>query len=155
MHSGASMRELYGALEFHMHYLFALTYISCNNSLIPNLLHLQILPVKLQAENAWGRGYRISNVCWYLWSNITWVCANLRFIVHTLCHHCEIVATAAGNKLRLEGWQVKDESSTSWYTPSVYIFQSTITGVVVWGFRNSSVAVGQVTQTSLVPVLTS
>ena len=49
MHGGASMRELYGALEFHMHYLFALAYISCNNSLIPSLLHLQILTVKLQA----------------------------------------------------------------------------------------------------------
>ena len=34
-----------------------------------------------------------------LWSNITWVCANLGFIVHTLCHYCEMVATAAGNKV--------------------------------------------------------
>ena len=27
------------------------------------------------------------------------ICADLRFIVHTLCHYCEIVATAAGNKV--------------------------------------------------------
>ena len=32
-------------------------------------------------------------------SNITWVCANIGFIVHTLCHYCEMVATAAGNKV--------------------------------------------------------
>ena len=66
MHSGASMRELYDALAFHMHYLFALAYISCNNSLIPNLLHLQILPVKLQAENAWEEaiGYQMyAGIC--------------------------------------------------------------------------------------------
>ena len=37
--------------------------------------------------------YRISNVCQCLWSNITWVCANLGFIVHTLCYYCEMVAT--------------------------------------------------------------
>ena len=30
---------------------------------------------------------------------ITWVCANHGFIVHTLCHYCEMVATAAGNKV--------------------------------------------------------
>ena len=34
-----------------------------------------------------------------LWSNITWVYANLAFIVHTLCHYCGMVATAAGNKV--------------------------------------------------------
>ena len=27
------------------------------------------------------------------------ICADLGFIVHTLCHYCEIVATAAGNKV--------------------------------------------------------
>ena len=27
------------------------------------------------------------------------MCANPGFIVHTLCHYCEMVATAAGNKV--------------------------------------------------------
>ena len=26
-------------------------------------------------------------------------CANLGFVVHSLCHYCEMVATAAGNKV--------------------------------------------------------
>ena len=29
---------------------------------------------------------------------LIWVCTNLGFIVHTLCHYCEMVATAAGDK---------------------------------------------------------
>ena len=29
---------------------------------------------------------------------ITWICANFGFIVHTLCHYCELVATAAGKQ---------------------------------------------------------
>ena len=41
----------------------------------------------------------MSNVCRCLWSNKTWVCANLEFIVHTLCHYYEMVATATGNKV--------------------------------------------------------
>ena len=32
-----------------------------------------------------------ASICWYSWSNITWVCAHLRFIVHTLCHYCRMV----------------------------------------------------------------
>ena len=27
------------------------------------------------------------------------VCANLGFVVHTLCHYCGMVAAAAGNKV--------------------------------------------------------
>ena len=36
-----------------------------------------------------------------LWSNLTWVCANLGFIVHTVCRYSEMVAsaTAASNKV--------------------------------------------------------
>ena len=41
----------------------------------------------------------VSNLCRCLSSSITWVCANLGFIVHTLCHYCEIVATGADNKV--------------------------------------------------------
>ena len=43
----------------------------------------------------------------------TWVYANHGFLVHTLCHYCEMVATSAGNKVskHLEAGelQVKDE----------------------------------------------
>ena len=31
--------------------------------------------------------------------NITWVCANLGFVVHTLCHYCGMIATDADNKV--------------------------------------------------------
>ena len=41
----------------------------------------------------------VSNVCWCSWSNIAWVCAHLGFTVHTLCHYCEMVATATGDKI--------------------------------------------------------
>ena len=37
-----------------------------------------------------------------LWSNITWVCANLGLIVHTVCHYCEMVATAAARQQGLK-----------------------------------------------------
>ena len=30
---------------------------------------------------------------------VSTVCANLVLIVHTLCHYCEMLATAAGNKV--------------------------------------------------------
>ena len=30
---------------------------------------------------------------------VTRICANLGFIVHTVCHYCEMVATAAGTKV--------------------------------------------------------
>ena len=46
------------------------------------------------------------------------ICANLRFIVHTLCHYCEMIATATRSQSiwrQLEELQVKDEGSTSWY----------------------------------------
>ena len=36
---------------------------------------------------------RKSNLCQCLWSNITWVCADLGFTVHTLCYYCVMVAT--------------------------------------------------------------
>ena len=66
------------------------------------LPHLQLhVACKITVEEHLGKRLcRISNVCQCLWSNIiTWVCANLGFIVHTLCHYCEMVATAAGNKV--------------------------------------------------------
>ena len=82
---------------------FPLAYISCNNSLIPGLLHLQILPVKLQAENAWGRGHigyqMFAGICGAI---LVWVCTNLGFIVHTLCHYCEMVATACSRQQGLK-----------------------------------------------------
>ena len=65
MHCGASVRELYGALAFHIHYLSHL----CDNSLIPRP---SLPPTVAQCkttdgehlgkrlhrigENAWGRG---------------------------------------------------------------------------------------------------
>ena len=45
-----------------------------------------------------GEEARVSNAYWCWWSNITWVCAHLGFIVHILCCYCEMVATA-GNKI--------------------------------------------------------
>ena len=55
-------------------------------------------------------------------------CANLGFIVHTLCHYREIVATAAGNKGSkhyiwrwLEQLQVEDEGSTSLYEQIYFV----------------------------------
>ena len=37
-----------------------------------------------------------------LWSNITWVCVNLGFIVHTVRHYCEMVATVAARQQGLK-----------------------------------------------------
>ena len=54
---------------------------------------------RIGGEHLRKRLCRISNVCQCLWSNITWVCANLGFIVHTLCHYCGMIATAADNKV--------------------------------------------------------
>ena len=48
---------------------------------------------------------RVSSICWCSWNNIAMLCAHLGFIVHTLCHYCEMIVTAA--KL-----QVKNASST-------------------------------------------
>ena len=55
------------------------------------------------------------------------MCANLGFIVHTLCHYCEMVATAAGTRSqsiwrRPERLQVEDEGEhlcTNKYIPLV------------------------------------
>ena len=61
MHCGVSVRELYGALAFHIHYPSHL----CDNSLIPKPSPPPTVACKtIQVENAWGRGdvYRISNV---------------------------------------------------------------------------------------------
>ena len=55
VHCGASVRKLYDALVFH-----STTYYHLHTSHItsfPGLPHLQLLSVKLQTENAWGRGY--------------------------------------------------------------------------------------------------
>ena len=117
MHCGASVRELYDALAFHTHYLFPLAYISHNNSLIPwSFPPLTVACKTTGGKHLGKRLRRISKVCQCLWSNITWVCANLGFIVHTLCYYFEMVAIAAGNKVskHLEELQAKDESSTSW-----------------------------------------
>ena len=55
-----------------------------------------------------GEEARISNVCPCLLSNITWVCANLEFVVHTLCYYCWMIATAAGNKVSKHLETLKD-----------------------------------------------
>ena len=54
---------------------------------------------RIGEERLGKRRHRISNVCQCSWSNITWVFANLGFIVHTLCHYCGMIATAADNKV--------------------------------------------------------
>ena len=120
MHCGASVRGLYSALVFHIHYLFPLVYIPCSSSLIPSSFPPPTVACKTtDGEHLGKRLCRMSNVCRSLFSNITWVCANLRFIVHILCHCSGIVATAAGNNVsnHLEvAWRVASyEDSTSWY----------------------------------------
>ena len=94
MHCGASVRELYSALAFHIHYPSHL----CDNSLIPRPSPPPTIACKTTGGERLGkRRRRISNVCQCSWSNITWVFANLGFIVHTLCHYCGMIATAADN----------------------------------------------------------
>ena len=44
-----------------------------------------------------GEEARVSNVCRCSWSNTTWVCAHLRFIVDPVS--LLLNATAAGNKM--------------------------------------------------------
>ena len=107
MHCGVSVRELYGPLAFHIRYLSHL----CDNSLIPkpsppptvackttggeHLVkrlrriggeHLGKRLHRIGGERLGKRRHKISNLCQCSWSNITWVCANLGFIVHPLCH---------------------------------------------------------------------
>ena len=120
MHCGASVRELYSALAFHIHYPSHL----CDNSLIPRPSSPPTVACKTTGGEHLGkrlrriggerlgkrrrriggellgkRRRRISNVCQCLCSNITWVFANLGFIVHTLCHYCGMIVTAADNKV--------------------------------------------------------
>ena len=84
MHCGASVGELYGSLVFHIHYLFPLTYISCNSSPIPRSSPPPTVVCKTTGREHLGKRLcRISNVCWCLFSNINWAHANLGFVVHT------------------------------------------------------------------------
>ena len=77
---GASMRELYGTLAFRIHYLFPLMYISCNNSPIPR--SPPTVAPTTGGECQGKRVYGISIVCRCLRGNVTWVLANLGFILH-------------------------------------------------------------------------
>ena len=80
MHCGASMREFYGPLAFHIYATF------------PTCVTIVSFPTggkqlgkrlrRIGGERLGKRRRRISNVCQCSWSNITWVCANLGFIVH-------------------------------------------------------------------------
>ena len=87
MHCGVSVRELYGVLAFHSTTFSHLHTSHITVSFI-GLPHLQLYPVKLQAENARGRGY----VGYQMFAGI---CGAMHVLIlgslYTLC-----VATAAG-----------------------------------------------------------
>ena len=70
MHCGASVRELHGALAFHSTTFSHLQTSHITIVSFPGLPHLQYLPMELEAGNAWGRGYRVSNVCQCSLSNV-------------------------------------------------------------------------------------
>ena len=95
MHCGASVRELYGAVAFHIHYLSHL-----HIYLIPRTSPPPTVACKTTGgEHLGDMLYRISNVSRCLWGNITCHgCANLGFVVHSLCHYCEMLhATRSQN----------------------------------------------------------
>ena len=87
-------------------------------------------------------GKRISNVCRYLWSNLIWVCANLGFIAHTLCHYCEIALSP--QVTIYSAWIIAEyiqQNSLSYGIWSQGGVDSIVNprqhnyGVVVWGFQ--------------------
>ena len=76
MDCGVSMKELHDALTFHLH----TPHIT---SLIPRS---SPPPTVVSKTRGAGKEDRVSNVCQCSWSNVTWIDAHLRFIVHTLHH---------------------------------------------------------------------
>ena len=82
-------------IVFHSTTFSHLHTLSHNNSLIPRSFPPPTVACKTTGEERLGNRYQMPVFV----SNITWVCANHGFIVHTLCHYCEMVATGAGNKV--------------------------------------------------------
>jgi len=59
-----------------------------------------------------GPGYE-ANVCQRQWINITWVCAYLGFIAHTLCHYFEMVLLQATRSPSIWRWPEELQSDKS------------------------------------------
>ena len=89
---------------------FPLAYIYVTIVSFPGLPHLQLYPVKLQAENSRGRGY----VGYQMYAGVcgAWYVLILGFIAHTLCHYCYCCRQQS---LKAFGVGLKSCKSTSWY----------------------------------------